>query len=380
MSIFVEQQPSKLILAQQPVVFKLSTDTPGCRLFVGLAQGNGDSAVPDQYGAADFEVSDYVKGLILVRGWKYDIPNLYAFTPKKKTFLFAEIVEEVYQQEQDSDEFSVLDGKVPERWRLMVYKSYQNLLQYLVASKKCLTWYPEDIKKKVLPDQKEFLNYLQVQSLTPIWIKLAVSLILDDDSVVAGPVQSSYGQSISYLQLLYFPTGYTQLGIPAFMTANHPDRVVISYSVCVMATGINDPVSAIYHYLVDRNYHESTRQLWIRNPYGLWEVLLCTGLSGISNEHKPETAGTDGSDKAKKIVWKNQQINIVKANTGFLTRSEVEWLSDLLDTTEAYELIDGVLQPIVFRDNKIASRHDGEYQYYAELEYEYSYTEPVETE
>ena len=53
----------------------------------------------------------------------------------------------------------------------------------------------------------------------------------------------------------------------------------------------------------------------------------------------------------------------------------MQWLSDLMDTTEAYELINGNLHPIIFRDITLAVVHDGEFQYSADLEYEYAYNE-----
>jgi len=56
----------------------------------------------------------------------------------------------------------------------------------------------------------------------------------------------------------------------------------------------------------------------------------------------------------------------------------MNWLSDLLDTPEAYELIDNVLHPVVFRSIKLQSYHDGSYQYSADLEYEYTYNEGIE--
>ena len=69
---------------------------------------------------------------------------------------------------------------------------------------------------------------------------------------------------------------------------------------------------------------------------------------------------------------------MVKVNTGFLTAAQMQWLSDLLDSTEAYELIHDNLHPIVFRDIILPVVHDGEFQYSADLEYEYAYNEVIE--
>lgn len=380
MAIWIYNYPSQLILARQAAMFYVNTNyTAGALRIIGRVSGEtGDSLVPDGSGNVVFEMSDYVKGLSLIRGKTTDTPSKYTTLPVAKKFTFEEYYGSppIVHGSDETEYFYVLDGKVPHQERKQLYKTYANLLSYLVASKSCLTWFPAAEYKRVLPTQKEFLNYMQVKTNGDVSLKIVITLILDDNTAVNGPTQTAI-DNVSYMQIVYFPTGVAQLDLDTFVSTNHAGRTLKSYSVVVMSG--STPYSAFYFFKVDRNWYDNPRYIWIMNPYGFWEVLLCTGLTTRTDEHSPETAVTDGVLTAEKLVWKSTHNDIVKTNTGFITKLQARWLSSLLDTTEARELIDGVLEPIILLQNKVTVIHDGEYQYSADIEYEYAYTEPLET-
>jgi hypothetical protein len=157
------------------------------------------------------------------------------------------------------------------------------------------------------------------------------------------------------------------------MAQAYPEKTIAGYSICIK-TG-SSLLSKIYSYSLDISWHQNPRYLYIKNPFGLWEVLLCTGIGQQENSIKPETVVTDGQSMPDKLTWKTVKSDVVKVNTGFLTAAQMLWLSDLLESTEAYELINGNLHPVVFRDIALPVAHDGEFQYSADLEYEYAYNE-----
>ena len=88
-------------------------------------------------------------------------------------------------------------------------------------------------------------------------------------------------------------------------------------------------------------------------------------------------AVTDGKTLPDKLNWKITRNDLVKVNTGFLTAAQMKWLSDL-DFTEAYEVINGNLHPIVFHDLKLTMVHDNDFQYSVDLEYEYAFNAVTE--
>jgi hypothetical protein len=380
MAIQIIQSPPDLLLSKQPVVFVLASnaaETP-LRLGGGVTDLAGDSVATLPGRQESFDFAGYLQGLVTERGKQSDTPEAYQDVPKAVTFTFSEYygTPPSYHYMDETSAFLVLDGKVPDSRKKLLYTSYSNLLSYLQVTKSCLTWFPAVEPKKVLPAQMEFLNYLQVKSNTPVDLSLKVYLFFSDGIGVT--MDAPYGTvpSVNKYGLVYFPTGYQQLGIEAYVSANYPHKALVKYSVAVFSGAV--PYSRIYSYLVDRNYYEHPRQLWIRNPFGLWEALLCTGEGETNHELTQDTVATDGITLPGTIAWRSEKTDSVKVNTGFLTAGQMTWLADLLDTLEAYELIENVLHPIVFKTIRMQSRHDGTYQYSADIEYEYSCNEVVE--
>lgn len=380
MAIQIIQSPPDLLLSKQPVVFVLASnaaETP-LRLGGGVTDLAGDSVATLPGRQESFDFAGYLQGLVSERGKQSDTPEAYQDIPKAVTFTFSEYygTPPSYHYMDETSAFLVLDGKIPDSRKKLLYASYSNLLSYLQDTKSCLTWFPAGEPKKVLPAQMEFLNYLQVESNTPVDLSLKVYLFFSDGIGVT--MDAPYGTvpSVNKYGLVYFPTGYQQLGIEAYVAANYPHKALVKYSVAVFSGAV--PYSRVYSYLVDRNYYEHPRQLWIRNPFGLWEALLCKGEGETNHELTQETIDTDGISLPGTIAWRSEKTDSVKVNTGFLTAGQMTWLADLLDTLEAYELIENVLHPIVFKTIRMQSWHDGSYQYSADIEYEYSYNEFVE--
>ncbi len=379
--ITIQQQPPLLLLARQQVVFKVvsnSTQTP-LRL-KGTVSGIGSDSFPaDIMTSAQFEFSEYIRDLSDERYKLSASPAKYTDAIATAIFKFYEVygTPATDHNELATSSFYVLDGKIPNSQLKLFYQTYASLLEYLVSTKACLTWWLSSEAKKVLPEQKEFLNYLQVKtSGSSVSLQLKVGLLFTDGtSADMGSVYSAVS-SVAYMEMVYFPTGYTQLGIEAWVATNHPGKVVSRYYVTIYSGAT--PYSRVYSYEVDRGYYENSRVLYIRNPFGMLEVLLCTGLASEGADNSNEVAVTDGQTLPAKLSWKNTRTDVVKINTGHLSVSGIKWLADLLDTTEAYELNGTVLIPIVLHEPKIALRHDGDYLYNADLEYEYAFSQPIE--
>jgi hypothetical protein len=379
MALAILKHPAELIMAHQPVAFTLQSDASvsPIRISGSVQYMAGDSAQADYANMATFELSDYLQGLIIERGKTASLPVIYITTPKVVSFVFQDHVGDpsVSGPEIQTNAYYLLDGYIPKSRRNAFYASYSNLLSYLKSSKSCLSWWPYNESKKILPGQQEFINYLQVFSPISIPITLNLVLVFTDGTTSNKGAVFTF-DNVFYMGLVYFPTGYTQLGIAA-MAAAYTGKTLSGYKVSVNFGPPNhsEQISKVYTYILDRNWYQNPRYLWIKNPFGLLEVLLCTGLGQQENSIKPEVVSTDGQSQPDKLIWRTVKSDVVKVSTGFLTAAQMQWLSDLIDTTEAYELINGNLHPIIFRDISLAVAHDGEFQYSAELEYEYAYNE-----
>lgn len=378
MALSIIKHPAPLILANQAVVFSVQSDSIvlPLRISGGVTQSDGDYVQADLAKTATFNLSDYLQGLITERGKTDNIPSVYAAVPQHLSFTFVEWSGDPPQDtfDQETEEYFLIDAYVPKSKRLSVYTAYDTLLAYLIASKSCLSWFPEEAKK-VLPLQKDFINFLQLHSPTPITATLSITLYFTDGTNAPAAGSSSIS-NMEYMQLGYFPTGFTQLGIALLMAQAYPDKTLSSYAVVVLHG--STAISKVYTYQVDENWYQYPRILYITNAYGLHEVVLCTGSSQQDNNFTFETAITNGETLPDKITWKTDQINVVKANTGFLTAEQLIWFSDLLASHEAFEMINSVLHPIVITEASVPVMHDNINQYVAEFTYEYTYTQITE--
>lgn len=379
MTLSLISYPPPLIMAQAPVTIVVETDetTSPLRIAAGVTGStDADSMQVDSNSQATFELSDYLQGLITARGFLATVPQQYTNNPKLVTFDFVEWsgsppVDTYDLQEQGP--YYLIDGAIPKQRRQALYTQHSNLIAYLIYTKSCLSWWPDEAKR-ILPTQKEFINFLQLYDANAITITLSATLTFTDGTTGASGTLFTVN-GVDYMNLIYFPTGYADLGLAAIMASTYPTKTLAGYTV-VVKTG-STVISKAYSYTLDTNYYQHARTLWIRNAFGLWEVLLCTGLGAQENEIKPQTAVTDGKTLPDKIAWRTDRTEVVKVNTGYLTNAQMQWLSEL-DYREAYEMISGVLHPLVFRDLTIRTDTDAEFQYSAELEYEYAYTEVTE--
>lgn len=378
MALSILTHPPALILAYQPVSFTLQGSASGLPLRIagGPTNLDGDSIQADDDKKATLELSDYLQGLITLRGQSGNVPVIYTDLPKAISFTFIEWAGDPPVNNYDVEEtgYYLLDGYIPKSRRKAIYATYSSLLAYLVASKSCLTWFPAAEPKRILPDQADYLNFLQVANAGAINITQRITFLFTDGTSAADAIVNTV-QNVDFMKLVYFPVGYTQLSMAIIMAQAYPDKVLAGYQV-VFKTG-STVISQVYNYTLDTAWYENPRTLILRNAFGLYEVFVCTGLSQQDNEIKPSTAETDGLSLPEKLNWKVEETETVRVNTGFLTALQMKWLSDM-NFVEAYELISGVMHPIVFKDLKLPVVHDGEYQYSAELEYDYAFNETTE--
>ena len=378
MALSILTQPTTLLMSKHPVKFTLqgsATDLP-LRIAAGITAGDGDMMQADADKKAVFDLSDYLQGLISEIGKTGDAAELYSTIPHAVSFTFIEWVGDppVNNYDVESSTFYVIDAIIPKSRRKLFYTTYASLKAYLTATLSALSWWPYLVTKSVLPTQPEILNIMQLFSASNSLVKLYNVLRFTDGTVVDRGSLFSVN-AVPQHGIVYFPVGYVQLGIATYMAENFPDKTLESYSVYVK---VGTTVSREYHYALDQNYYPATRTLYIRNPFGLLEILTCKGLGQQDSSIKPELAETDGNTLPEKLTWKTTREDVVQVNTGFLPAETMKWLADLLESTEAFELIGSVLHPIVFRDINIPLIHDGEYQFDAEIEYEYTYTEKTE--
>lgn len=380
MSITIIKQPPELILSKQPVAFTVQSNETGTPLRIKAnISGNSasDSVAVNGSLQAEFELSDYLQGLVTSRYKTDNVPVVYTNNPAVVQVEFRELVGSppAVGDELVSDPFYLLDGYVPKPRRKALYAEYSSLYSYILAKNNFLSWFPAGEKKEVARNQKEFVNYLQIWSAEPVTLSSRIILYFTDGGTATKNNVFTTLPNVAFGSMVYFPCGYDQLNIQGLMDTTYNMKTLDYYIFQV--TGMFNAGMQQQSFRLNTTYQANIRELYIRNPFGLLEIVRCTGKGDQNNKLTIEIARTDGRILPDKISWKNERDYTVKANVGHLSKAQMQWLSDM-DFIEAYELQGTVLHPIVFHDIDLPVIHDDTYQYSAELEYEYVFNEIVE--
>ena len=363
-----------LLPALQPVVFDVQSNSTESPLrIVSDVSGEYDSVPAVKDTDVRFELSDYVRSLFT------DTEPMTATTPQLCDFACKAIIFKFWEKYGNppalhnsftADTCYALLAKIPEARKVEFYKIYSGLHVYLIQSKSALSWWNPGEWKRVIPGFPEFIYYLQALIYDGASITPSIVLYFTDGTT-AGMTSPFNYITINYMKCYYYPVGYNELGIEAWVTAHHPGKTLSGYTVQLKRSN-NTDMTPVYKFKLDTGYYPGIRQLWFRNPFGVYETILLTGLGTSTSETKPEIAETDGLDMPGKLTWKNTLTRSMKANTGWMTKMQVQWLTELMDTTEVLEYIDGVLHPVIMKENKILPVHDSDYQFQADLEWEYA--------
>lgn len=206
-----------------------------------------------------------------------------------------------------------------------------NYLTGIALSKSLLHWYPT--RKQVVKAQPEWLawfNYTEIKQ--DVWLEVTE---YDDTNTPAAPVLKfdTTPAAVQQFETALFPVGMLALEI---------SDTTLKYRVRVM----NDEgaVSDFREYLVDFMSYEGLRFIQYLNGFGCPETLRCAGYHTRAadigrSESRRDLAPGYTENTAEILQWnfEAQQKNTYRS--GFLRRSEVEALQELLFYNEGYEYI-----------------------------------------
>lgn len=207
-------------------------------------------------------------------------------------------------------------------------------------------------------------GYTQFRLKMTYWLSTGVSVVKSLTDLI----------NITPWSVVEFSVGYAELG---FSTMVGPDVIKwMIYLTNENGTVISDKFS----FEIDPFYHENTRYFRFRNSWGVYDTLRCTGNFELNLEHTREQATYISEDEetmfnapVKSIAVKESQL--FKANTGFLSRDNREYLRDFERSFDIYEYADGRLYPVNITSKKSNLAKDGEYNYFLAFEYERAYSD-----
>ena len=148
-------------------------------------------------------------------------------------------------------------------------------------------------------------------------------------------------------------------------------------------------ISETRHFQVDEYEYAQKRIYFFRNSLGVMETIRFTGISSTSNKYDRITADivtpiefyTKFRSK-KQVSVKNSDL--VKSNSGWISKETVDYLQELLLSNEVYELEGTALMPIVITSTDFFRSKDDTKLYNVLIDYERgnagsSYIPSVET-
>ena len=142
-----------------------------------------------------------------------------------------------------------------------------------------------------------------------------------------------------------------------------------------------DVISEVRKFILDTDVYENERTFLFRNSFGRYDTIRFTGVvestmayERIAGQVLSDEVITSFNPPMKNFeAWETQSF---KADSGFISKEMRDYMREFLITTEAYEVVQGLLFPIVLKSVKISPfSTDGVYLYNVQVEYDRAYND-----
>jgi hypothetical protein len=149
---------------------------------------------------------------------------------------------------------------------------------------------------------------------------------------------------------------------------------VVSLEVYVM--GSEGLISMLKEFRIDPLHQDNERVFLFLNSLGAYETLRTTGVHEKENlishtivELAKEEGDISYSAEANHESFLEENY---KANTGWISKSEVDWVNDWLTSTERYLFDDYRLIEVLVTSTRVFQHRDDTMLYFVEFEYKVS--------
>ena len=191
-------------------------------------------------------------------------------------------------------------------------------------------------------------------------LKLVIDITYMDDSQLQIKTDVTGIQDSPYA-VHEIKTGYGDLSLATHEIQDNP---ITAYSV-FLENQADVTVSETFAYTVNQEHNEHIRYFVFRNRLGGYDTVRTKGVKEIGNSF--EHVSGKSIDGIFKTHTANEKTH--KTNTGFVNTEYNQYLQEIFESPEVYELEEGKLYTVVILNKKTTESKDGQFLYETTIEY-----------
>jgi hypothetical protein len=394
MPLIIVQDINPWRLSGSPAFLKVRTDMahqPNIRIDVTVfhIDANGDiavvgtdSLVPDDVGNCVFEISEFFR-YGLSPSFNMPVAGSPVSIHINAAGYFFLKAHEFYGEppvQQDAlihpVTYYVSKGSIPQ-WVhhcfYNVYSSYQDKLQRADArlSLEHLAAVARDsvFERIVCKDDilKVFIHAWDDFSA----LKILLNLSFYDGTQANYEYQTPVGYDVLKGQVIEFDLGYHALNLDSFISNQYPGKKLRHYTASI-ENHLTGPLCPQHRFILNDKHHQHRRQFIFLNSMGAYDTFSANGETIIEAEYDYEIVDTPywpGATGSLKTNFRSQYDEVIKCNTGYISKDTLAYLPEFFMSTEVYEIIENRAVPIVFKPGKIPRARDASGLYHVDFEY-----------
>lgn len=385
--ISVTNQPPKVCLSEMPAIFEVETDlTSGDNHHVLVKPQywnesdpiGTDVLYPPFEGRARCDLSEYLRSFferqVPPSEWfQYPCIGVASEVENRSMRYSIEASEgtgfpATYDNVTVSNRY-VVPGRIPKWLRNWFYKNWDSYWSWIQDVKPFLTFAPKTLKCSKTQTRKLYwlCDYAPASGHElSMNLRYAFTDGTTADEVRAIVSDENFGQ----YKIYQIPAGYASLGIAAYLAANHPTKVLVSWSIKLLDA--STVVSEERTFVLDDYEHYGSIELAFANSAGGFDTVLLSGVAESKREHSQEHVNVLDTDDALPTRRSSfaDVTEKVKADTGWLTADERRYLSELLISRDVYELTPDGMMPVVILSQQQIAHKDNDTLISMQIEFE----------
>ena len=310
---------------------------------------------PDADGYSEIDLEDILQAELINSFQNPDLPvinssNLYIANNLRRYYIrFAEFYGTPVQEQNWTfgSTKKVINGGIDQA-RFAGFDFFGQLSE----TNSFLSWYPD--KKTVDEFQPEYLSWFNYTG-TRKEICLRFTTYDESNTPTESILYNDAFLSVESLQTAIIPVGFSQLGLSDSSIKKYTIQVVTRIPPDTVV--VREDLSQIRTFYLDCNFRSCIEYIIYFDGFGLPQSLRLTGLTKKQLSVNRKISGSIlqssyGNLDKEEFQFDFDWSNIITFRTGYLSKTEVDALQQILIYNQAYQLKDDQYFPLLITDKK----------------------------